>query len=345
MPRKRITFIIIPPNDGQVQEYKFSSRLLWLGGLLAVGLVSALGYYATQFHTRVDQTRQIAAVRAENDQLVRSLETARRDLAQLDEQMLVLAEQDQRLRDYHEMEPVRDQSLLLGVGGSDEPGDLPEDYTQMPARKRDLLEDLSIRVDRLKREALYQRASFDALLDTFTRNMANLRYVPAVWPVDPRKTWQSSPFGKRTDPFTGRVAQHSGIDLAGRTGLKVWATADGEVAYAYEDKRLGRVVVINHNPEIVDEEGNVTSRPGILRTEYGHLDQILVKKGQRVKRGEVIGLMGSTGRSTGPHLHYAVRYQDRRRGGNRGYIDPKDYLLDWSDDERPSSWMAARGDE
>lgn len=342
MPRQNITFIIIPPNDGQVQEYEFASRLLWIGSLFALAIVSALGYYSLDFHTRIDQTAQLSELEAQNEQLERSLNGARRDLGLLEQDMGQLALQDQRLRDFHEMEPVRDESGGLGVGGPDLPTDLPEDYTSLPPLKQALLADLSMRIDALKRETLYQRASFAALEDTFRNNEANLRFLPAVWPVDRKKTWKSSDFGSRTDPFTGRVAKHSGVDIAGRTGLKVWATADGVVAFAYEDKHLGKVVVVNHNPEVIDEDGNVSYRPGILRTEYGHLNELLVNKGDHVTRGQVVGLMGSTGRSTGPHLHYAVRYQDRRRGGSAGYyLDPKDFLLDSDDDDRASAWVVS----
>jgi murein DD-endopeptidase MepM/ murein hydrolase activator NlpD len=124
------------------------------------------------------------------------------------------------------------------------------------------------------------------------------------------------------------------------------ATADGVVSYAYEDARLGQAVVISHDPMIVDETGVEITRAGIYRTEYGHLNKRLVVKGQRVKRGQVIGLMGSTGRSTAPHLHYAVRYQDRRLAPRtKGYIDPADFLLDWLDDDTVSGYFASRGDQ
>ena len=341
MPGKRITLIVIPPNDGQVQEYKLDSRLLWIGSLLALVFVSAFGYYGLHFHTRIDQTHKIVALSWENEQLERSLHGAHRDLSQLEGQMEQLAQQDQRLRDYHEMEPVRDEYGELGVGGFDVPADLPEDYTSLPPSKRASLSNLWMRIDALKREVLYQRDSFAALEDTFRNSRDNLRFIPAIWPVDRNKTWESSDFGPRIDPFTGLKARHSGIDIAGREGLKVWATADGVVAYAYLHKHLGKVVVINHNFEVTDEDGNLTYRTGILRTEYGHLSKFFVKKGDHVKRRQVIGLMGNTGRSTGPHVHYAVRYQDRRRGGARGYyLDPKDYLLDTNDD-RASAWVAA----
>ena len=84
MPKKRITFIIIPPNDGQVQEYKFAPRILWIACLVAVTLVGCLGYYSYSYHTRVDQQALLTDLRQENAQLVTGLETARRELGDLE---------------------------------------------------------------------------------------------------------------------------------------------------------------------------------------------------------------------------------------------------------------------
>ena len=103
----------------------------------------------------------------------------------------------------------------------------------------------------------------------------------------------SSPFGVRTDPFNGRPAMHTGIDLRGQIGEPVHATAAGTIAIAGRDGGYGNMVEINH--------GNG------LSTRYGHLSEIDVKVGQKVRIGDVIGKIGSTGRSTGPHLHYETR--------------------------------------
>ena len=89
----------------------------------------------------------------------------------------------------------------------------------------------------------------------------------------------------------------------------------------------------------MNEEGETFTREGIYRTEYGHMEKFLVKKGQRVSRRDTIGTMGSTGRSTGPHLHYAVRFQDRRLGKYKGYEDPKQFLLDETPgDAKVANW-------
>ena len=105
--------------------------------------------------------------------------------------------------------------------------------------------------------------------------------------------------------------------------------ADGFVSYAGRDKYLGKTITLDHRKKELDEQGQPYARQGGYQTEYGHLDKILVEPGQEVTRGQQIGTMGSTGRSTGPHLHYAVRLRDRELSKHRGYKDPKDFIFDF----------------
>ncbi len=122
--------------------------------------------------------------------------------------------------------------------------------------------------------------------------------VPMLRPVGGRH-WLSSRFGTRRDPLTGRRAFHSGYDYAARRGVAVFAAAAGRVDYSGRLGNYGNAVRISHG--------------GNLSTLYGHLHSFVVKKGQYVRRGEVIGAVGNTGRSTGPHLHYEVRVNNRPR--------------------------------
>ncbi len=120
--------------------------------------------------------------------------------------------------------------------------------------------------------------------------------VPSDKPV--KTAAFTSGYGVRSDPFRGRAAMHAGIDLAGPVGTPIYATADGIISDAgYNSGGYGNLVKINHGRGI--------------ETRYGHLSKMSVYAGQRVKRGEMIGRMGSTGRSTGSHLHYEVRIDDR----------------------------------
>src|SRR5688572_13035377 len=115
--------------------------------------------------------------------------------------------------------------------------------------------------------------------------------IPSTEPV--HGTSFTSGFGVRSDPFRGRAAMHAGIDLSGPIGTPIYATADGVVGRSQWVSGYGNLVELDHGRGI--------------QTRYGHLSRSTVAAGQRVKRGEVIGLMGSTGRSTGSHLHYEVR--------------------------------------
>jgi murein DD-endopeptidase MepM/ murein hydrolase activator NlpD len=121
--------------------------------------------------------------------------------------------------------------------------------------------------------------------------------IPSAYPIQGASNFTSG-FGVRSDPFRGRAAMHGGIDLAGAYGTPVYATADGIVARSeWNNGGYGNLVEINHG------EG--------IQTRYGHLSRLIAQPGQRVRRGELIGLMGSTGRSTGSHLHYEVRIDGR----------------------------------
>ncbi|HUP90769.1 MAG TPA: M23 family metallopeptidase [Solimonas sp.] len=126
---------------------------------------------------------------------------------------------------------------------------------------------------------------------------------PSGWPID--GGWISSLFGRRTDPFTGRLAQHMGIDFAGREGSPVLAVATGIVTDAGERFGYGNLVEINHGNGYV--------------TRYGHNRDVLVKVGDKINKGQRVARMGSTGRSTGPHVHFEVLF-------NGALVNPEQYI-------------------
>jgi len=141
-------------------------------------------------------------------------------------------------------------------------------------------------------------ASYDTILRLSQQKDLLMRAMPIIMPVDRRRISIRSGFGWRRDPFTKGYRFHQGLDLAGRIGTPIYATADGLVLDPYANSSMsgyGKVVVINHGFG--------------YQTLYGHLSKILVKPGEKVKRGQIIGHMGSTGRSKGPHLHYEIHYK------------------------------------
>jgi murein DD-endopeptidase MepM/ murein hydrolase activator NlpD len=131
-----------------------------------------------------------------------------------------------------------------------------------------------------------------------------LASTPSIWPA---QGWLSSRFGYRQSPFTGQKEFHKGIDISARMNAPIVAPASGIVTYVGKDGGYGRVVRINHGHGVM--------------TLFGHIEKALVKKGQRVKRGETIALVGNTGRSTGPHVHYEVHL-------NGVPVSPLRYILE-----------------
>lgn len=159
-------------------------------------------------------------------------------------------------------------------------------------------------LDRLSRQ-LDDRAEQLGLLETMlmSRNLQEAVF-PAGRPI--KRGWISSYYGMRTDPFTGRQEHHKGMDFAGKAGSEVIAVGAGVVTWAGSRYGYGNLVEINHGNGYV--------------TRYGHNEKILVQVGDAVKKGQTLALMGSTGRSTGPHVHFEVHYKGKT-------VDPKKYIL------------------
>ncbi len=158
------------------------------------------------------------------------------------------------------------------------------------------LEDLSAQLDD-------RGEQLDVLEDMLmTRNLQS-EVVPAGRPIT--KGWLSSYFGTRTDPFNGRRVHHSGVDFAGKLGSDVVSVAAGVITFASRRSGYGNLVEINHGKGYV--------------TRYGHNRKILVRVGETVKKGQILSEMGTTGRSTGPHVHFEVLYNGRA-------VNPKKYI-------------------
>ena len=166
------------------------------------------------------------------------------------------------------------------------------------------LERVRAKAEHLLARALRLDLSLEALLAALDRRRERLAAMPSIAPV---VGWVTSTFGWRRSPFTGRRQFHAGLDLAAEPGAAFVATGAGRVVFAGVRGALGRTVVVEHGHG--------------LQTTYGHAAALHVRVGQVVERGERLGAVGSSGRSTGPHVHYGVALRGRT-------VDPADYLLD-----------------
>lgn len=326
--KKKLTFMMIPEANRQVRRLQIpvfwvyfvpSAIVLMIAAVLVLSsLQGALWRTNSALHKESQlQTaahkQQIAVKEAEiaklQDEVVRlsqeaenfavkmtELQALEREILSLTEEGGVSGEKERPVAEAGTSKrPASVTVLSAGVGGQYVPLE-PEDALRLSASTYSSYKDLAAEAERLG-------TSLEAALAE-AEKIAYLRSItPSIYPTI--STHITSGFGFRRDPFTKKSASHNGIDFGGSVGDPVFATAAGTVSRTGYDRAMGNYIFVKH--------GNN------LETVYMHLSKTLVKKGQTVKKGEKIGSLGSTGRSTGPHLHYEVHK-------NGTPINPKPYI-------------------
>ncbi|MGA2463188.1 MAG: peptidoglycan DD-metalloendopeptidase family protein [Thermodesulfobacteriota bacterium] len=206
----------------------------------------------------------------------------------LEKQLSNLKDFDKRIRIIANLEKGQETTSLMGVGGPS-PSDIREKLKSGKDEKG-LIQQMRTDVERLQSEAISREESLSELEKLLHTKKEMLTHTPSVWPV---MGWVTSGFGFRTNPFTGLTQMHEGLDISNRVGTPVVATAEGIISDTGNDVVHGRILVISHGFG--------------MTTRYSHLSKVMVQVGQKVKRGDKVAEVGTTGRTTGPHLHYEVR--------------------------------------
>ena len=200
---------------------------------------------------------------------------------------------DKVYRSVFSMDPIPGSVREAGFGGS-------ESYHHLLfSRNAPIVTNTAKKLEKLLTKARIQSLSLNDLVILARKQQQFLSCRPSIQPISPSdKFWLTSAFGLRSDPFTKIRRFHQGLDLAGNIGLNIYATGGGKVVQTHHGSAgYGNEVVIDHGFG--------------YKTRYAHLYKILVKKGDMVTRGQQIGNLGSTGRSTGPHLHYEVLFNSK----------------------------------
>lgn len=276
-------------------------------GLLILALVMRVGY------EQYAKSPRLVYYENKNDEL-RSEYKMLNSLIQLDELHLAeLKRKDDRFyRSILGLAPLPSSIREAGTGGS------PRHSALQSISDPEMVIDVIAKLDKVFTKARIQSNSFEDLEERAIKNQALIACKPSIQPISPEdKFWMTSTFGYRSDPFTKRRTNHRGIDLAGPYGLDIHSTGEGIVITAeYNRHGYGREVIVDHGFG--------------YKSRYAHLQEITVEKGDKVKRGQLIGKLGSTGRSTGPHLHYEVQFN--RKAINPLYcffedITPKEYKI------------------
>ncbi len=279
------------------------TRRLVIAGCIAVFVLGTLVTIGTGRVIAGFMTRQaMASVLEENRTLQRQIGGFTEKFERVQSEMSVLAKSDDVLRLLADMPPLDSDVREVGVGGAV----VPNAGIGSVNPEAELL---TVDIDKLEREIQLQMLSYAEIEDRIKDRKSLIDHTPSIRPMD--KGYFTSSFGNRKDPMNGRKTFHNGLDISVERGTPVMSTAEGTILFAKATPGLGKLVVVDHGYG--------------FRTAYGHLSNISVSKGQTVKRGQRIGLSGSSGRSTGPHLHYEVHVNDKP-------VDPRDFFLDGSDD-------------
>ena len=275
--------------------------------MLVVGIVG-LGYLIYD-HYQIRNVISASGDLKQTLQLQEDLITTQRqqiqkfavEINRLKSQIVALNNFEEKIRIIANISKDKGQDTLFGIGGS-RPEDLATNI-DVNRRHTNLMREMHAQIDLLQTASEKQQEKMVSLLGKLEGQKSLLACTPAIRPA---KGWLTSRFGYRTSPFTGRREFHKGLDIANQKGTPVMVTADGIIKSAGTRRYLGNYVIVDHGHGIM--------------THYGHLDKALVKRGTKVKRGEAIGEMGNSGRSTGPHVHYAVYL-------NGVPVNPSTYIL------------------
>lgn len=327
-----VTLIFLQDERSPVRRVRVPRALFRYGPWLAVPLLLVVLLGAADWVRLRLEAHDVAGMRAKTAADAAQLAELSEQMRALEDDLLRLAEFERKVRVIADLPaampataaPARVGSASAPEGGQggEEGGELEtlEPAPDVSARSLPAaapgphapglgLDDAALarvrgKARRLAQRIEHQGGAFEGLVSALERVRARLASTPSIWPVE---GWITSGFGWRTSPFTGRRTFHSGLDIAADPGTDIVASARGRVVFAGAKGPLGQAVILDHGYG--------------FRTLYGHASALHVRRGETVERGQRVASVGSTGRSTGPHLHYNVT----REGRN---VDPRGFIVD-----------------
>jgi len=307
MAKNHLSVIIVPHTKTSTKTLCFSRRALKAlaigGAVLGLVLAAVLVDYVRMNVIR-GRYKALKAEAAEQRTVISNYERS------ISELQSTISHFESYTKKLNVMAGLKSPDVLTtpaGIGGGDpgqeeEPAPESDPNVLPPASGPQILSPGAIQ--NLNQKALSIETNLHSLLSFFESDTLRLASTPSIMPT---AGWMSSVFGHRNDPFTGAWTMHYGVDISTNVGNPILATADGIVIKVQTDKYLGKNVTISH--------GNG------FTTVYGHMSNFAVKAGQKVKRRDIIGYIGQTGKAAGPHVHYEVLKDGKR-------VDPRNYLLE-----------------
>lgn len=295
MAKKYVSIIIVPHNKAKTRNVSLSEKAVKIAVGIGLFVFLALTVFLIDYFTMNVTRQKYKTIWDENAQQKTAIAQYQQTIDKL---QTTIDNYENYAKKLNVMAGLKSEEVLegepgVGSGSGQEIGETGSSQTLDLGN----LNDISLKADRVAR-------NLDTLTTFFEDQVLQLASTPTVWPT---KGYMSSSYGWRDDPFTGKRTFHHGIDIATSQGNPICATADGTVIQSRTDKIGGKTIKIKHMFGYV--------------TIYCHLSKFLVKVGQKVKRGEIIGLVGSTGKARGPHVHYEVQLNGKEK-------NPYYYLLE-----------------
>jgi murein DD-endopeptidase MepM/ murein hydrolase activator NlpD len=302
-PRGSMRFVIIrDDNDVNVQQWSLSQGSFLITSVLIVVLCTVLLAFTAEIMTRYLYETKLRDMRENNASLISVFADLQANLSNIQDDMEDLEEKDKALRTYANLPPIDQDMRQVGIGGytDSKKSNLSELFPGIEEKINNIEMDIS----ELSRKVRLEKESYTAIYNTIKDNSQKLTSIPSIRPLN--GGYLNTGIGYRNDPFTGEKRFHHGLDISANRGTAVYATANGKVVSAGKMGNYGKTIKINHGYG--------------YHTFYAHLHEISVQRGQKILRGDIIGQVGNTGRSTASHLHYEVHYLGTPQ-------DPEHYFL------------------
>ncbi|MBW2367831.1 MAG: M23 family metallopeptidase [Deltaproteobacteria bacterium] len=308
--RKNISCLIYDQTGSPIKHVSVSRAIIksfYIFAIIGIAAVIAfVAHYASLTKTEshaMKLAQKVSDQQAEISHQQLQIQGFAEKINQLKSELAVLGEFEQKMRiiaNFDSKDP--DQEGIFGVGGS-----LPADMNgtdSIVERQSSLVREMHENIEHLNIVTTSQHERFQKLFNHMEEQRNLLAATPTIRPVE--GGWISSSFGYRKSPFTNRREFHKGLDIATKHGAPIVSPAQGVITFAGKKGLFGKTLVIDHGYGVV--------------TRYGHVSKFDKKRGDKVKRGDIIARVGNTGRSTGPHVHYEVLFKGVQ-------VNPKKYIL------------------
>jgi murein DD-endopeptidase MepM/ murein hydrolase activator NlpD len=298
---KKITIMFLPDGGRTVRQFKIPKVLVLFFLLFSLSALAFLTWAFIEYCDLKNEFPERMKLVQENEQKASQLAALTDKIDQINTKMVELKKFDNKLKVMVNLKPGDDDTQFLGMGGPD--STLIDSNNVIEDAHKRLTRLMHQSLNNLEDEIAVQIQEKAHLYEFLEGQKSMLSCTPSIRPA---QGWVTSGFGYRISPFTNQREFHEGLDISARIGTEIIAPSDGVVVEIGKTYGFGNLLIISHGYGI--------------KTIYGHLSKTLVKKGQSVKRGDKIALIGNTGRTTGPHLHYEIQL-------NGVPVNPQNYIL------------------